>query len=139
MLNGIALSTPVYAEFITYAPTLEQQAEILAIPNFVNVTGAPYDPDKVIAILHNKYTNLARQRIEGVDLSGSYRFDFGGGWLTIRGSATWLDSSQQNSAGQSSYSLSVTIFNPAKLNRSEEHKYELQSLMSISYHVLRLK
>src|SRR3546814_9897335 len=65
MLTGIALSTPVYAEFITYAPTLEQQAEILAIPNFVNVTGAPYDPDKVIAILHNKYTNLARQRIEG--------------------------------------------------------------------------
>src|SRR3546814_245739 len=29
MLTGIALSTPVYAEFITYAPTLEQQAEIL--------------------------------------------------------------------------------------------------------------
>src|SRR3546814_10159796 len=46
MLTGIALSTPVYAEFITYAPTLEQQAEILAIPNFVNVTGAPYDPDR---------------------------------------------------------------------------------------------
>src|SRR3546814_14782941 len=55
MLTGIALSTPVYAEFITYAPTLEQQAEIIAIPNFVNVTGAPYDPDTVIAILHNKY------------------------------------------------------------------------------------
>src|SRR3546814_12946549 len=33
MLTGIALSTPVYAEFITYATTLEQQAEILDIPN----------------------------------------------------------------------------------------------------------
>src|SRR3546814_11810737 len=54
--------------------------------------------------------------MEGVYLSWAYRFEFGGGWLTIRGSAMWLDSSQQNSAGQSSYSLSGTIFNPAKLN-----------------------
>src|SRR3546814_20734782 len=94
MLTGIALSTPVYAEFITYAPTLEQQAEILAIPNFVNVTGAPYDPDKVIAILHNKYTNLARQRIEGVDLGGRYSIKYGNGLLKIRGCAMWLDHSK---------------------------------------------
>src|SRR3546814_11879957 len=90
MLTGIALSTPVYAEFITYAPTLEQQAEILAIPNFVNVTGAPYDPDKVIAILHNKYTNLARQRNEGVDLGGLHLLNIRGGWLTHMGTETSL-------------------------------------------------
>src|SRR3546814_20888806 len=54
--------------------------------------------------------------MEGVELAGSDRFELGGCGLTIRGSATWLDSAQQNSAGQSSYSLSGTIFNPAKLN-----------------------
>ncbi|WP_246193098.1 TonB-dependent receptor [Pseudoxanthomonas yeongjuensis] len=116
MLINFALSTPAYADFITYSPTPAQQAEILAMPIFVNASSAPYDADTVVAILHNQYTNMARQRLKGLDLSGSYRLDLGSGRVTIRGSASWLDSSQQNSAGQSSYQLSGTIFNPAKLN-----------------------
>src|SRR3546814_19965496 len=102
MLTGIALSTPVYAEFITYAPTLEQQAEILAIPNFVNVTGAPYDPDKVIAILHNKYTNLARQRIEGVDLGGRRIIKKKSGGRLNRSRKQCLDNTHRTRERQSS-------------------------------------
>jgi hypothetical protein len=35
--------------------------------------------------------------------------------LTVRGSATWLDSSQQNGAAQNAYDIAGTIFNPAKI------------------------
>jgi outer membrane receptor protein involved in Fe transport len=111
------LSIPDYAEFIQYAPTLEQQAALLNTYNqaFRDNTGMGYDPSKVVALVSDQYTNAARQRIKGVDLSGSYGFDLGGGRLVLRGAGTWLDSSQQTSAGQPVFDLSGTIFNPAKI------------------------
>ena len=110
------LSNPIYAEFVNYSPTLEQQTSIIATSQFYNFSGAAYDAAKVIAILSNRYVNVARQRIEGIDFSGSYALDVYDGQLAIRGSATWLDSSQQNSAGQASIALAGTLFNPARLN-----------------------
>jgi outer membrane receptor protein involved in Fe transport len=111
-----ALSNPNYAQFIQYSPTLEQQAALLATYNgaFSNYSGADYDPSKVVALALDQYTNAARQRVKGADLSGSYRFGLGGGQMTLRGAATWLDSSQQNSRGQPAFDLAGTIFNPTK-------------------------
>src|SRR3546814_6813154 len=111
-----------------------------------------------------QFTNVARQRVKGLDLTGSYGFDAGPGRLTLRGSATWLDSAQQVIPTQDSVDLSGTLFNPPKVssrigvvwnqggltasafanykggvtNSSEEHTSELQSLMRISYAVLCL-
>jgi outer membrane receptor protein involved in Fe transport len=112
-----ALSNPNYAQFVQYSPTLEQQAALLAVYSraFYNYSGADYDPSKVVALALDQYTNAARQRVKGTDLSGSYRFDVGGGQMTLRGAATWLDSSQQNSKGQPAFDLAGTIFNPARL------------------------
>lgn len=110
-----ALSNPNYAEWVDYSPTPEQQAALLATYSaFYSYVSEPYDPSKVVAIIHNQFVNAAKQRIKGVDLSGSYRFDLGGSRLTIRGTASWQDSWQQTSAGQDSYDLAGTIFNPAK-------------------------
>jgi iron complex outermembrane recepter protein len=112
-----ALSNPAYAEFVDRSPTLAQIQGLLATYDsaFYNLSGKAYDPSKVVAIIHDQYVNAARQRIKGLDLSGSYRIELGGSALTVRGSASWLDSSQTTSAGRPEYALAGTVFNPARL------------------------
>ena len=111
-----ALSNPVFADFVDRSPTPEQIQELLAVySTFYNIAGVAYDPDKVVAIIHDELVNAARQRIKGLDLSGSYRFDLGGGQLTVRGSASWLDSAQATSAGQPEQTLAGTAYYPARL------------------------
>lgn len=112
-----ALSNPALSEFVTYAPSAQQQSALLdTAATFTNLVGVPYDAANVVAIIHNVYTNATRQRIRGIDLSGSYRFDLGPGRLTLRGSSSWLDSSRQLTAGQPSQDLAGNLFYPAKVN-----------------------
>lgn len=110
------LSNPNFADFVSYAPTPEQQAQLLAdySARFYNYAEAPYDPANVVAIARDEYVNAALQQVNGVDLSGSYRFDLGPGELTIRGGVSWLESTQKNSRRQSSFDLAGQIFNPAE-------------------------
>jgi len=114
-----ALSDPAYADsdFVDRSPTPERIQEFFAVYGaaFYNYSGRVYDPSKVVAIIHDEYVNAARQRIKGLDLSGSYRFGLGSGQLTVRGSASWLDSAQTTSVGQPEQTLAGTVFNPAKL------------------------
>lgn len=111
------LGNRTYADFVDYDPTEAAQTTALAsISNFYNYVGTPYDASKVVAIADGRYVNASRQRIEGVDLSGSYRFGLGMGRLTIRGSASWLDSTQALTATQSPYDLAGTLFYPARIN-----------------------
>jgi iron complex outermembrane recepter protein len=114
-----ALSDPAYADsdFVDRSPTPERIQEFFAVYGdaFYNYSGRVYDPSKVVAIIRDEYVNAARQRIKGLDLSGSYRFGLGSGQLTVRGSASWLDSAQTTSVGQPKQTLAGTVFNPAKL------------------------
>jgi len=112
-----ALSDPAYANFVNRAPTSEQIQELLAVYKnaFYNLSGVAYDPSNVVAIIYDQYVNAEQQQIKGLDLSGSYRFDLGGGRLTARGSISWLDSAQTTSAGQPEQTLAGTVFNPARL------------------------
>lgn len=108
-----ALTNPAFAEFVDYAPTAEEQAAAIGGGSFLNYIGVPYDPSKVVAIVRAYNTNVARQKIHGLDLSGSYGFDMGGGRLVLRGSSSWLQSTQQVSAAE--FDLAGTLFNPPKL------------------------
>ncbi|MCD9027837.1 TonB-dependent receptor [Luteimonas sp. BDR2-5] len=114
---GQILGDPAVAGFLDFSPTPEDQAELLATysDGFYNWTGNPYDPAHVVAIGLGQYVNARRQRISGIDLSGSYRRDIGGGQLAVRGSASWLDSTQQNAPGQGAFDLAGTIFYPARV------------------------
>ncbi|WP_434028995.1 TonB-dependent receptor plug domain-containing protein [[Pseudomonas] boreopolis] len=113
---GRALLIPGYAEFFDYAPTAQRVEEVVASADaFYDYVGG-FDPRNVAAIMYAQYVNAARQRIRGVDLSASYRFDAGPGRMTVRGAASWLDSTQQNSAAQPAYDVAGTIFNPARVN-----------------------
>ncbi|KAF1716849.1 TonB-dependent receptor [Pseudoxanthomonas yeongjuensis] len=113
-----ALSNPAYAEFVDYAPTPEQQEDLLAVYSsaFYNLSGVAYDPSNVVAIAYGQFLNAASQRIKGIDLSGSYRFGFGDGQLTVRGATSWLKSTQKTSSSQPEFALAGTAFNPAKMN-----------------------
>src|SRR3546814_10207359 len=64
----------------------------------------------------NSHINAARQRVRGIDLSGSYGRDVGDGRLTLRGSVSVLDSSQKATSAQESFDLVGSIYNPAKIN-----------------------
>jgi len=112
-----SLSNPNYHEFVEYSPSPERQAELLALARaFYNITGAPYDPTKVTALVDGRYVNATRQAIKGIDLSGSYQFNVGNDQLTIRGSTSWLDSTQQTRGTPVAYDLAGTLNNPAKLH-----------------------
>lgn len=113
---GRALVVPGYAEFFDYAPEMSSvEAALASADAFYNYTGRPFDPGDVVAIMFANYVNVARQRIRGMDLSASSRFDLEAGRLTVRGSATLLDSWQKTSSGQDAFDVAGTIFNPARL------------------------
>lgn len=104
---------PAYANFVTNGPTEAAQATALAgVSDFFNYVGTPYDASKVVAIIDGRFVNASRQRIKGIDLSGSNRFDLGAGRLTLRGTASWLHSTQTLTAAQSPYDLAGTLFHP---------------------------
>lgn len=110
-----ALVNPVYDRFIIRSPTAQQQADAIASTDrFYNFTGTTYDPAKVVALIYAQYFNVARQKIKGADLSGSYEFALGGGRMTARGSVNWLDSTQQTVPGQPSFDLAGTLYNPPR-------------------------
>src|SRR3546814_830682 len=89
--TGEALSNAIYAEFVVFHPTAEQQAEFIANAVFTNFTGVDYDPDNVFAMFSQSFINAARQQVRGIDLSGSYGRNVGDGRLTLRGSVSWRD------------------------------------------------
>lgn len=109
------LGNPVFAQVVDYQPSAVELERIVSTTKFYNFTGVPYDPDNVAAIIYGNYVNVARQKIRGADLSGSYRFDLGAGRLTVRGSSSWIDSAQQSTVAQDPFDLSGTLFNPAKV------------------------
>lgn len=113
---SLGLANSDYAEYVRYSPTADELAGIAATSRIVDVLGVGYDPANVVAILDNRYLNAMRQRVEGLDLTATYRFGFRGGRLTLRGSASWLDLSQQTGVGQSPVGLTGTLFHPAARN-----------------------
>jgi len=110
-----ALRRPEYAPFIQRDPSAAAQAAFLAgVTDFSNFTGAPYDPDDVVAIIFGQQRNASRQRIRGFDLAGRYGVDIGAGRLTVRGSASRLEITQQILGSDLAQELSGTLFNPAR-------------------------
>lgn len=111
-----ALSNPAFADFIQPVPTQAALDDLLRTFRFTNATGAPFDVGQLAVLVPNLYINSARERVRGADVSASYRFDLARGRLTLRGAATWLDSSRQVSAAQPAFDLAGMLFYPARRN-----------------------
>lgn len=109
-----SLSNPIYAAQIVRAPSASMLAATIAgAALFSNVTGAPYDPSKVAALVNNSNVNAGRQPLHGIDGSLSYRSDVGPhDRLSLIASASYLVSSRQISASQPELPLAGILFNP---------------------------
>ncbi len=111
-----ALTNPAYRQYLTFNPSSAQiQALQGSATQFINYTGAAYDPANVIALIDDLYNNAARQNIHGFDLSSSYHFSVTDGVVDLSGQASWLTSDQKDTALSPSFALAGTAFNPPHL------------------------
>ena len=107
-----ALSRPEYADLVDTDPTAQ---DLTAVDpgSLVNITGRPYNPRDIVAIVDNRNLNVASQVISGVDLSASYKVDLASGSsLRLEGDASYLKSRQRLSDLQPVTALAGTVFNP---------------------------
>ena len=113
-----ALVNPIYAPYVALNPNASQVNAVAALAgaSLLNATGAPLDPASVAAIIDGRLVNAARQRLHGIDVSGSYGFALGGGTATVRGSGSWLTGRQQLIVGQSFRQTVGDIYNPPKFH-----------------------
>lgn len=113
---ALALSDPLYAGQVTLDPSEATQTDLIASSNqFLNLTGAGYDPELVVALVDTSNVNAGRQRIRGVDLLLRYEIALGSDQtLSISGNASHLDSEQQLTAQQPARPLAGLLFSPPK-------------------------
>lgn len=114
--SGLALANPVFAQFVTLAPTQAQISDAIATSStstLLNATGQPVNLANVAAIVDGRLTNVARQRARGVDVAASYRVELGDrSSLLATFGASYLDMARQISEGQAMIPLAGRIFNP---------------------------
>jgi len=112
-LTAQALSNPIYAGQLTYAPSAAEQAAIIAgAGSFVNASGAAYDPAAVAVLIDNRSVNAGRQSVHGLDAQARYTTALAGGSASFNLNATYLYSERQVSEAQPVEILSGRIFNP---------------------------
>lgn len=110
-----ALSSPFYEALVTLDPSGAEIADALEGASLFNYTGLPLDPATVVAVIDNRYLNVARQKLQGVDILASYRIDLAPSeTLMANANASYLESAQQLSDEQPVQSLAGTIFNPPR-------------------------
>ena len=111
-----ALSNPIYANLVTLNPTLDEINTTLDDALFFNNSSGPWDPSKVGAIIYSQYTNAARQRISGVDVSVSHRIEFDRmGEISLWANGNYIKSQQRLSALQPETNLAGSLFFPPHL------------------------
>ncbi len=112
-----ALTDPLNAFFITSSPPPSlAQSVYNGYPSsqVFNETGAPFDPNKIGAIVDARTVNVASQTARGADLNINYKIGTGpsNGLLFLNG--TYLDLTQQNTPQSPEQTLSGLAFYPAK-------------------------
>lgn len=113
-----ALTDPAYASLVDFTPGLDTLASVItgAQGGLVNYSGQAYDPQRVVALLDNRNTNVAVQSIHGIDLQATWRDDLGNGrGLAFGLAGSWLESRQQVVSTLPSTQLAGTLFNPPEL------------------------
>jgi len=107
---------PSYSDYVVVDPSAAQAAAAIAASStgLQNFAGMPYDPADVAYLIDNHYTNIARQKIQGIDLSISDREPVGRGALVLTFDGSWLDSRQKNGSTSTDFDLSGTVWNPPR-------------------------
>jgi hypothetical protein len=121
-----SLSNPVYAGLITRNPTPAQLDQAIAghVLQFSSV--GTFVPANVVAIIDNQVRNVAAQKVEGVDLTVSFRRETTrAGTFSATATGSYLESEQQIVAGLPYTTLAGAFYNPAQ--------FRLRGTVSWSY------
>jgi outer membrane receptor protein involved in Fe transport len=112
----VALSNPLYAPFVILGPTPGQVSGVVdGASSFVNLSGMPYNPASVAALVEDHFVNATAQTIHGVDLSIRQSLKLPLGTLDVSAAATWLNIAQKLLPGSPEQTLTGTLFNPPTL------------------------
>lgn len=110
-----ALSNPMYAQFVDSSPSSEMLAARISDSSmFYNFSGVEYDPARVAALIRMQYANVARQKVRGIDLSGSHTVNLRSIPVSLSGSAVWLESTQHTTDNHPPLDLAGTSNNPPR-------------------------
>ena len=108
-----ALIDPAYADQVVRDPSPAQSAAAIASgATFLNATGAPYDPARVIAIVDNSNVNAGNLDVRGLDLLATYRLPAGGPDIVLSGDVSYIASTRRLTPDAPLDTLAGTIFNP---------------------------
>ncbi|WP_275228348.1 TonB-dependent receptor domain-containing protein [Novosphingobium album (ex Liu et al. 2023)] len=126
---------PAYGQFLVRAPTPEDVEAAIAASStgLQNYSGLPYDPSRVAYIIDNHYTNVANQKVQGLDFAVSYQQPVGPGSILTSLNATWLETRQKNSATSPYFALSGTIWNPPKVRLRGTLGWEGEHIKAYGY------
>jgi iron complex outermembrane recepter protein len=133
--NFLDALNPVYAGYIVRNPTPAQVEAAVAssdtgVDTYGNVTR---DLGAVAYIIDNHYTNVAAQKIQGLDAGLSYTGPLGSGAVSATLNASWLDSRQQNDSASPPFDLAGSIWNPARYRARASLGWEGGGLKAIGY------
>src|SRR3546814_10017336 len=123
------------ANYVTPNPSAaaQQAAIIYAADGLFNYTDGPYDPQAVRYLIDNRNTNVAAQKIEGVDLNLSYRHSLGENSLITAFNGSWLRSSQKNGEGFPYFDLAGTVWNPPHFRSRASIGLQTPSIEAFTY------
>ncbi|WP_165793651.1 TonB-dependent receptor [Hyphococcus luteus] len=119
---GSALSDPANAPFIDRDPSSTAQSAIIGAADQVyNISGMPYDPDAVLAIVNSGFVNASAQQVRGADVS----FRFAPGDIVFFGDFSWLMIDTQTIPTLPLTRQSGFIFQPAKFRGRAGASWEI--------------
>jgi iron complex outermembrane receptor protein len=109
------LGDPVYAALITPNPSPALQQSIISGANpFINITGAPYNPALVSAIIDDRYRNVSEQWVRGVDIRLKYSLDSDLGQFTPFFNGSYLQLRQKLTDTSPEQTISGLVYYPPK-------------------------
>ena len=119
---GAALSDPANAPFLDRNPSAQDQGAIIdAADQFYNISGLPYDPDAVLAIVNSGFVNASSQQVRGTDVS----FGFAPGDVVFFGDFSWLKIDTQTIPTLPLTRQSGLIFQPAEFRARTGASWEI--------------
>ncbi|MET0308793.1 MAG: TonB-dependent receptor [Sphingomonas sp.] len=134
-----ALTNPVAADFVTFAPSASLLQELIAAAplGLENQSSQTYDPARVAAVVDESLRNTAREHARGVDLAIDYSAALkGGGQLQLAASASYLDGKRQPVANAPYEGRAGLIFTPPHFRAHGSANWQrggLQLAASLNY------
>jgi len=111
-----ALIDPEYAPLVTRDPPVMLQESIISEVNgaFYNLSGRPYVPTTVAALIDARSLNIANQHLSGVDLLARYKRDSRIGALEAFANASYLQFRERITPASPEVELAGVTFNPPR-------------------------